>query len=350
MRHNHFKNIVYSFLVFCGTVGVAFFIDGVFNNTELIPAVFVLGVLIISLLTEGYIYGIIASIFSVFAVNFAFSFPYFEFDFTMTENIVSAVIMIIVTVITGSLTIALRKHEEMKAESEKEMMRANLLRAVSHDLRTPLTTILGASSTIMDNYESLTEVQIKELVRCIRDDSQWMSGMVENLLSVTKLDGGNFNLVKTPVVVEELVDSVLNNFSIKFPDVKVNVSIPEDLLIVSMDPLLIQQVLLNILNNAVFHAEGMENLFLNVYDENNSVVFEIADDGKGISHDVLKNIFNSSKTNIDAPADTKKNAGIGLSVCSTIIKAHGGVITAANRKEGGAVFSFALEVGGDSIE
>ena len=147
-----------------------------------IPAIFTLSVYLISLLTQGYIYGISASLVSVLAVNYAFTFPYFKFNFTIPENLFSAVIMMAVTITTSALTTKIRKQEKMQLEIEKEKMRANLLRAISHDLRTPLTTIYGSSSTIIENYEKMTKEQHLEMVQGIREDAEWLRNMVENLL------------------------------------------------------------------------------------------------------------------------------------------------------------------------
>ena len=142
---SQFKNILLLIAIMCAAFGISLLIHKLFDTVALIPAIFVLAVFIISLITEGYGYGIAASFISVLAVNYAFTFPYFRFNFTISENMVSAVIMIIVTLITGALTTKLKRQEAIKAESEKERMRANLLRAVSHDLRTPLTTIYGSN-------------------------------------------------------------------------------------------------------------------------------------------------------------------------------------------------------------
>ncbi len=250
--------------------------------------------------------------------------------------------MIIVTIITGTLTTKIKRQEAIKAESEKERMRANLLRAVSHDLRTPLTTIYGSSSTILDNYELFSDEQKLTMLKGIREDSQWLTRMVENLLSVTRLDGGNVKILKTSVALEELIDSVLKKFRKRYPSQQVLLDIPEDFISIPMDALLIEQVLVNILDNAVEHAEGMTELRLRVFTIGQKAVFEISDNGCGIEPERLKTIF-TGYGGESSPTDTKINSGIGLSVCATIIKAHGGDIRAENLKNGGAVFRFTLD-------
>lgn len=326
-------------LAFVISVGL----EDLLNNYTLVPVVFLFSVFAVSLITNGYIYGIIASLVSVLAINYAFTFPYLKFNFTIPENLISAIIMIAVTVITSTLTTIVRRQNQIKAESEKERMRANLLRAVSHDLRTPLTTIYGSSSAMLDNYEAFTDEQKLQMLGGIKDDSQWLTRMVENLLSVTKLDGDNVKIQKTSTVLEELVDSVLIKFKKRYPSQNVIVDIPDDIIVIPMDAILIEQVIINILENAVAHAKGMTFIKLRVFTVENKAVFEISDDGCGIETERLKTLFSGYLQNERVPSDSKSNFGIGLSVCATIVKAHGGKITAQNNYDKGALFRFYLE-------
>lgn len=312
--------------------------------SEHITTIFVFAVFLISLLTEGYCYGIAASIGGMLAVNYAFTYPYFTLDFNVPVNLISAIIMTAVSVLTGMLTTKIKYYETEKAESERERMRANLLRAVSHDLRTPLTTIYSASSTLRSKMNVLTEDQQDTMLKNIEEDSEWLVRMVENLLSVTRINNEQIEIAKTPVILDELIDSVMTKFLSRYPDQKVTLDIPEDVVVVSVDTLLIEQVLMNLLENAVFHAENMTHIFFRVFTSGQKVIFEIADDGCGINEDKLKHIFSGSFESSGASADAqKRNAGIGLSVCATIIKAHNGEISAENRKSGGALFRFILK-------
>ena len=322
-------------------------LDELFRTDTLIPTVFVLGVFLVSLITEGYLCGIVASLTSMLAVNFAFTFPYFKFNFTILENLFSAVIMLIITGATSVLTTKVKAQEKLRAESEREKMRANLLRAVSHDLRTPLTTIIGSSSAILDSYDRFTVEERLRLLAGIREDAQWLMRMVENLLSVTKIDGGSVRLFKTDTVVEELVDEVLVKFSKRYPNRSVEVSLPEEFVSVPMDAMLIEQVLANLLENAVEHAEGMTRLELAVSEVPGGVEFAVRDNGCGIREDRMENIFTGYLGSGENQGDSKRrNMGIGLSVCATIIKAHGGRIYADNMPEGGAEFRFFLNTEG----
>ena len=311
----------------------------------LVPAIFTLAVFLISVLTDGYVYGIVASMLSVLILNFAFANPYFEFNFTIPENMISAVIMLAVTIMTCALTTKVMQQEKVRAESDKEKMRANLLRAVSHDLRTPLTTIYGSSSAIIDRFDNLSKEQIIQLLSGINEDAEWLVGMVENLLSVTKIDGDGVKIIKTETVLEELIDSVLIRFKKRYPNQKIHIEIPDEFIIIPMDAVLIEQVIANILENAVKHATGMTKLCLSVHIKENNAIFKIADDGCGIEKERLKNIFTGYFEKKETPIDNQKHSmGIGLSVCASIIKAHEGTISAENRPEGGCCFTFSLKL------
>ena len=173
-----------AFLIVTGTQQITGRIDGVASM------VFVLAVFLISIYTDGYVWGVVASLIGVLAVNFAFRSPYFAFNFTLPENLFSGMAMLVVSIMTSTLTTRIKKQEQLRMESETEKMRATLLRAVSHDLRTPLTSIYGACSTVIENYDSLEKEQKLKLLGEACSDAQWLNRMVENLLSVTRFDGG----------------------------------------------------------------------------------------------------------------------------------------------------------------
>ena len=314
-----------------------------FNTRTMIPMIFVLGVFLVSWRTQGYFWGIASSLISVLAVNWAFTYPYWAFDLISPECISSAVVMLIVATMTGALTTRLKQQEKLKAEAEKERMRGNLLRAVSHDLRTPLTAIYGSCTALIDDYDAISDAQRQKLLKDMRSDAQWLVRMVENLLSVTRIDGNKVRLTKNETVLEELVDAVLVKFHKRCPDQRVQVRIPEEFVSIPMDPILIEQVLLNLLENAVAHAVGMENLWLSVKKEGSQVEFRVMDDGCGIAREKMDTLFTGMAGDASASDTGRSNMGIGLSVCDTIIKAHGGEIQAGNRREGGAEFWFTLE-------
>jgi len=337
------KNIVVMVITLSVCIAISMLIQSKFKDESLSATIFLLGTFIVAVVTDGYFFGIISALISVLIINYAFTFPYYGFDFQLVENSISVIILLIITISTCAITTRLKANELAKAEAEKERMRANLLRAISHDLRTPLTTIYGSSSAMLDNNESFTKEQKIQMLRGIMEDSLWLNRIVENLLSVTRLDSKNSKIIKTNIVLDELVDSILVKFAKRFPNQEVNVSIPEEFVVIPMDAILIEQVAINILENAVMHAKGMTKLSFKVSIVGDKAIFEIEDDGCGVDKDKLKNIFNGYTSTEDIPSDGKKiNSGIGLSVCATIIKVHGGEIQAINKKEGGMLFRFSL--------
>ena len=334
---------IFTAVTLLGAFGVNLLLQAVFKTYTMTPMIFVLGVFLVSRKTQGYFYGITASLCSVLAVNYAFTYPYYAFDLITPECLSSAVVMLIVAIMTGTLTTQIKRQEKVKAEAERERMRGNLLRAVSHDLRTPLTSIYGACSTILENYDELSKQQHVKLLSDVRSDAEWLTRMVENLLSVTRIDGGSVKLNMHETVLEELIDAVMLKFHKHYPDQKVQVQIPEEFVSIPMDVMLTQQVLINLLENAVFHAKGMKNLWVTVRLENQEAVFTVADDGCGIAAERMDTLF-SGNQNTNNQADTgRSNMGIGLSVCAAIVRAHGGEIWAENRAEGGARFCFTLK-------
>ena len=173
-------------------------------------------------------------------------------------------------------------------------------------------------------------------------DAQWLTRMVENLLSVTRIDSEKVTVQKTPTVLDELLDTVLVKFRKRYPEIPVKLETPDAFIVIPMDSMLIQQVLMNLLENAALHAEGMTKLTLKVFTVGNRAVFEVTDDGCGIPRERLKTLF--SGTDPDVPADSRKHGmGIGLSVCAAIIKAHGGEIKAESRLGEGTTIRFWLE-------
>ena len=312
------SGIASAFLVVSGIQVLSGRIDGVASM------VFVLAVFLISMYTDGYLWGLAASLLCVLAVNFAFRSPYFAFNFTLPENLFSALVMLVVSIMTSTLT-------------------ANLLRAVSHDLRTPLTSIYGACSTVIENYDSLAKEQKLKLLGEVCSDAQWLNRMVENLLSVTRFDTGTVSVQKTPTVLEELIDTVLVRFQKHYPDVNVTVDLPDSFVVIPMDSMLISQVLMNLLENAVLHAEGMTKLTLRVFTLGDHAIFEVSDDGCGIPKERLKGLFTRMLTADDTASPGKHGMGIGLAVCAAIVKAHGGEIKAESRPGEGTTIRFWLE-------
>ena len=348
-RKNHtVADGFFTFFIILGVFGLNLLLQTRFQTQTMTPMIFVLGVFLVSWRTQGYVWGIAASLISVLAVNWAFTYPYWAFDLISPECISSAVVMLIVATMTGALTTRLKQQEKLKAEAETERMRGNLLRAVSHDLRTPLTSIYGACCALIENHDSIPHEKQLKMLQDVQSDAQWLNRMVENLLSVTRVDAQSVRLSKHSVVLEELMDALLVKFHKHYPRQQVQVSIPDHFVTIPMDPVLIEQVLMNLLENAVFHAKGMENLWLRVEVQEGKALFFVEDDGCGIPAEKMPNLFRGLQDKETKVDSGRSNMGIGLSVCRTIVNAHGGELKAGNRPQGGAVFSFELELEEDS--
>ncbi len=351
MPKNKFKRVLRNSCVTLGILAAATLLCALLRSfdsgSDYVSMIFILGVFLVARFTDGYLYGIVSSIAGVLLVNFVFTYPYFEFDFTLAGYPLTILCMLSVSLATSATMTQAKQSERIRIEAEREKTRSNLLRAVSHDLRTPLTSILGATSAVIENDDRLTSQQRIELLTGAQEDAQWLIRMVENLLAVTRIDGrGTAQIAKTCEAAEEIVANTVAKFKKRFPEVRFVARAPQELLIVPMDAVLIQQVLANLLENAVVHGGSTTRVEISLRREGNKAVFEVQDDGNGIDPDRLPHIFDGSlSSDTEGKAgDHKRNMGIGLSVCSTIIRAHGGELHARNLEGRGAAFSFTLKL------
>lgn len=305
--------------------------------------IFETAVLFVARYTNGYLYSIASAIIGVIGVNYMFTYPYFALDFTISGYPLTFLVMITVAIIVGTMTTKLKQQEKVRAEVEKEKMRGNLLRAVSHDLRTPLTSIIGATNAVLDNDQALPPETKNELMQDVRDEAQWLLGVVENLLLVTRIGDAPTSLHKELEAAEEVISAAAQKFKKRFPGIETIVSAPHTLLMVPMDAILIQQVLLNLLENAALHGKHTTRIHICVTRDESNALFQVIDNGAGISREAMPKLFDGYFTHDDRTYEGgRRNMGIGLSVCLAIIRAHGGCLTAENQPSGGAKFQFNL--------
>lgn len=313
------------------------------DSGSAVPLVFVLAVLLTARCTNGYFYGMFATVASVIGVNYVFTYPYFELNFTITGYPFTFLSMFAVSLTVGMLTERVKRQSRVEAEAEREKMKANLLRSVSHDLRTPLTGIIGSANCVLEQYEILTDEEKKELIEHVREDAQWLVRLVENILSITRIKDGVVQLKKAPEMAEEIVAEAVDKFR-KNRKLPVRVKLPDEMLMIPMDATLIEQVLVNLMENVVIHARCATEISVGVSRLNeHSVQFCVEDNGAGIDEDILPKLFEELFPHAkESNADGRRSMGIGLSACMSIVKAHGGNMYAENKPDSGARVCFVL--------
>ncbi len=352
------RDAAITFGLLAGGVTICFILQPLSDTDFHVPLIFVLAVLLVSLFTDGYLFGLSASVLSLFAVNYAFTFPYFHLNFNLTGYPLTFLSMFVVSVSTSALMSRVRKGEQMRLEAEREKMRANLLRAISHDFRTPLTSIVGTLGVLGDSSSPLSEADRRRLIADAKSDAEWLINMTENILSITRIGADTAPRLHTePQAVEEVLGEALARFRKQYPELKVTTEIPDELIVASMDAMLIEQVIINLLINVVLHGKTATKARLSLRREGEMARISVEDNGAGISQKALAHLFDGQNTHSpdDLSGDSRRTMGIGLSVCLTIINAHGGSMNAENLPEGGAALSFTLPIlkedsNGDSFE
>lgn len=276
------------------------FFSFVSENTANIALLYIIAQILIARYTNGYLHGLFSSVFSVICINFFFTYPFFRLNFTLSSYSVTFIGMLIITLLTTATTPSLLSDDSILSDAEK-----------------------------------------RELLENIENDSSWLLNMVENLLSVTRInDTVTHQVNKTPEIVEEVVAEAVQRLKKRFPSASIIVHVPTDYLLIPMDAILIEQVLINLLENALIHSESSHSPELTVTDHPDHVTFCVKDFGHGLNPDVIPDIFSGICHNTGS-VDSHKGMGIGLSICKTIIDAHNGYIEAKNHTNG-ALFLFTL--------
>jgi two-component system sensor histidine kinase KdpD len=238
-----------------------------------------------------------------------------------------------------------QEKEEAKLQAENEKLRANLLRSISHDLRTPLTAISGNASILLSNSESLDAESRKQMYGDIYDDSAWLHNLVENLLAVTKIEEGRMELKMQPQLVEEIVSEALQHISRKKEDHTITAAHEDDLLLAKCDAKLIVQVIINLVDNAIKYTPVGSHIAVTTKKENGMAVISVADNGNGIADSEKGNVFQMFYTGSSSVSDSRRSLGLGLSLCKSIVDAHCGEITVSDNQPSGTIFTFTIPTG-----
>ena len=226
--------------------------------------------------------------------------------------------------------------------ARNEQLRSNLLRSVSHDIRTPLTSISGNASTLLSSYEQLDEDTLKQIFSDIYDDSEWLIDLVENLLFLSRIENGKMELHMTTDIVDDVIREALKHIDRNASEHSIRIEESDDLLIAKMDSRLISQVLINLINNAVKNTPKGSDIVISSVKDGENIIVSVSDNGPGIPDDVKPHIFEMFYTGKSKIADGRRGLGLGLALCKSIVEAHGGIIELEDNKPCGCRFSFSL--------
>ena len=332
---------LWAFLVVAAITVPGFLLRG-YLDTSTIAMFYLLGVLGIAF-WWGLGPSLAASFLSALALDYFISAPYFSFAISNPQGWATLLVMLVESLVISALAAKSREGEMHRIAAENEKNRSALLSAVSHDLRTPLTAIEGAATGLMEGGDFLPAQQRAGLARMIYEEAERMNRLVQNLLDMTRLQASAPQLRKEWQSMEELVGAALDRLKKRLEGRPFALNLQPSLPLILVDGLLVEQLLLNLLENALNHTPAGTPVQLSVKDIGGVLELEVADGGPGVKPGEEKAIFEKF---IRGQYSTQGGAGLGLSICRAIAEAHGGVISAKNRPEGGASFLVFLPTGG----
>ena len=254
----------------------------------------------------------------------------------------------IVTSILGECALALEslrnanEKEQVSAMVRNEQLRSNILRSISHDIRTPLTSISGNASNLMYHYRQLDDETLRQTFFDIYDESEWLIGLVENLLSVSRIENGKMDLHLSTEVVSDVIEEALKHIDRNASQHQVTVRNADDLLLTEMDSQLIMQVLINLVNNAIKNTPAGSEILVQSEKKENLAVISVCDNGPGIPDEIKPYIFDMFFTGKNEVADGRRGMGLGLALCKSIVEAHGGEISLFDNEPNGCRFVVSL--------
>lgn len=323
-----------------------------------IAMIYLLGVVAVSS-RFSWIHSIIAVFLSVALTNFLFVPPLYTFHVENIRSLITFTVMFIVGTVVTWLSMSLRKHneemkikeaeksqfmqqnEENKLKSEKEKLRNDLLSSIAHDLRTPLSSISGTASVLLQKMNDINNDKRNDMLLTISDEAFRLGRLVENILNITKLESSGFVVKKEWYPLEEIIVSATSRVEKLYKDRNVKISLPDEMIMIHADPVLIEQVIINLLENAAKYSFEKTEINIEAGTENGFIFVCVIDNGPGVKIEDLDIIFEKFQQ-LQRGSDMKTGSGIGLSVCKAIIKVHNGEIFAQITPENKFKVSFKL--------
>lgn len=319
-------------------------------NSDLIM-IYLLGVVVVATFQgEEWHASILAALLSTIAFDFFFTPPRFDLSIAYGGDIITLLVMFVVAQVISHLTTRIRRvsdaTKKVQMQAETERFRNILLMSVSHDLRTPLTAIMGSASSLLQAKDKLDENSKNELMQNIYDESKHLNRLVSNILQIMRLESGPIKISKQLHVLEEVIGSALNNLEKSLAMKPINIQLPKVVPLVALDDVLMEQVLVNLIENSIKFSPTESPIDILVELEDNKVMVKIADRGPGLDPKDMEKIFDRF---YQGQKPEMKGVGLGLALCKSVIQAHDGRIWAVNRKGGGAVFCFTLPIAAEKV-
>ncbi len=317
---------------------------------------YIIAVLVISIFTSKMRYCLISSVVGVILFNYLFTYPEFSLSAHDAGYPVTFVTMFITAFIAGTLANKLkhniiiaeqnaREKEEAAILAQNEQLRANMLRSISHDLRTPLTSISGNASTLISGGNTLDEAARKQIYTDIYSESMWLIGMVENLLYATRIEDGRIQLNISVEILDDIVQDAVKHIERTYPKRSISVDMHDEIIPVKADANLIVQVIVNLIDNAVKYSDDDTPILINVDRKNEIAVISVADNGMGVPQEEKERVFDMFYTGNSRSSDSRRSLGLGLALCKSIIISHRGNISISDNTPKGTIVRFTLPIG-----
>ena len=347
------RDVGWMLLLLAAATLVGYVFDMMGLVTENITSAYILATLVCAVVTANLPVSALMSVAGVVLFNFCFATPRYTLAFAPVYG-PTFVVMLVTALLASTLanllheqarraTQAIREREETALIAKNEQTRANLLRSIGHDLRTPLTSISGAASLLQSDLDRIDPAKRHELLADIEENASWLSNLVENLLAVTRVENGTLRLQSEPELLDEVVAEAIGHLPDTGARRRVTVRTDDGVLMAKMDARLIMQVVVNLLDNAAKYAPAETPVTVTVRRDGADVTCEVADEGPGIPDAEKGRVFEQFYTvHGVTPVDGRRSLGLGLALCRSIVEAHGGRIWARDNEPTGAVFAFSL--------